>query len=96
MSLWEVSTIQTLASFDVYLYICFFAVLRTLCHDSPLRSILWSPVMEFDPKLSKQAKERINSKQNLSDTDAGEHVWPYFIYVYVCCFLRKKIGCKEK
>lgn len=30
--------------------------------------------MEFDPKLSKQAKERINSKQNLSDTDAGEHV----------------------
>lgn len=46
--------------------------------------------MEFDPKLSKQAKERINSKQNWGDTDAGEHVWPYFIYVYLCCFLRKK------
>lgn len=52
--------------------------------------------MEFDPKLSKQAKERINSKQNWGDTDAGEHVWPYFIYVYLYCFLRKKIGCKEK
>lgn len=53
--------------------------------------------MEFDPKLSKQAKERINSKQNWGDTDAGEHVWPYFIYTCTCAvFCEKKIGCKEK
>lgn len=51
--------------------------------------------MEFDPKLSKQAKERINSKQNWGDMDAGEHVWPYFIYVYLCCFLRKKLVAKK-
>lgn len=53
--------------------------------------------MEFDPKLSKQAKERINWKQNWGDTDAGEHVWPYFIYTCTCAvFCEKKIGCKEK
>lgn len=28
--------------------------------------------------------------------DVGEYVWFYFIYVYLYCFLWKKIGCKEK
>lgn len=52
--------------------------------------------MEFDPKLSKQAKERINSKQNWGDTDAGEHVWPYFIYTCTCAvFCEKKLVPKK-